>query len=445
MLTIELNMYHAVALGAFLFWMGGIITDKVRLLNRYCIPAPLVGGLCFSILNCILYSAGIASITFDGTLQTVFMILFFTTVGFTVSIPALLKGGKAVMLCLIVSIVMIPLQNFLGGGVMEVFGCDPLLGGGGVDGCIHRAAGPELLAECETLHGCETGSAKITKGYRLPCKYVIHAVGPRWYDGRHGERERLISCYQTSLMLAKEYGCESVAFPLISSGIFGYPKDQALKVAIDTISSFLLENEMTVYIVIFDRKAYQISGKLFADIAAYIDDRYVDEHTDSRSERLRRMSAFRMEEPMPCESSVCDEAIEKLTSPMAVSSEKAATLDDALEQIDESFSEMLLRKIDECGMTDAQCYKKANIDRKLFSKIRSDKSYKPSKPTVIAFAIALELPLLEIKDMLMKAGFALSHSNKFDIIVEYFVERGNYNVFEINEALFAFDQSLMGA
>ena len=229
---------------------------------------------------------------------------------------------------------------------------ESLLGGGGVDGCIHRAAGPELLAECETLHGCKTGSAKITKGYKLPCKYVIHAVGPRWYDGRHGERERLISCYRTSLMLAKEYGCESVAFPLISSGIFGYPKDQALKVAIDTISSFLLENEMTVYIVIFDRKAYQISGKLFADIAAYIDDRYVDEHTDSHSERLRRMSAFRMEEPMPCESSVCDEdAIEQLIPPVSVAAapKKAATLDDALEQIDESFSEMLLRKIDERG------------------------------------------------------------------------------------------------
>ena len=144
MLTIELNMYHAVALGAFLFWMGGIITDKVRLLNRYCIPAPLVGGLCFSILNCILYSAGIASITFDGTLQTVFMILFFTTVGFTVSIPALLKGGKAVMLCLIVSIVMIPLQNFLGGGVMEVFGCDPLLGIG--CGSIALIGGPGTAA-----------------------------------------------------------------------------------------------------------------------------------------------------------------------------------------------------------------------------------------------------------------------------------------------------------
>ena len=276
---------------------------------------------------------------------------------------------------------------------------ESLLGGGGVDGCIHRAAGPELLAECETLHGCKTGSAKITKGYKLPCKYVIHAVGPRWHDGRHGERELLLSCYQTSLMLAKEYGCESVAFPLISSGIFGYPKDQALKVAIDTISSFLLENEMTVYIVIFDRKAYQLSSKLFADIAAYIDDRYVDEHTDSRSERLRRMSAFRMEEPMPCESSVCDEdAIEQLIPPVSVAAapKKAATLDDALEQIDESFSEMLLRKIDERGMTDAQCYKKANIDRKLFSKIRSDKLYKPSKPTAIASARILQARVCRI-------------------------------------------------
>ncbi len=325
-----------------------------------------------------------------------------------------------------------------------------LLGGGGVDGCIHRAAGPELLAECKTLGGCKTGSAKITGAGKLPCKYVIHAVGPRWMDGKHGERDQLISCYRTSLALAKDKECETVAFPLISSGIYGYPKDQALRIAIDTISEFLLENDMTVYIVIFDKKAYQISEKLFTDIAEYIDDNYVDEHTDDYSERLRRMKAFRDEKPI-FDATVCEEADKALgkmmlpTAPMAVPSAKAKSLDDALGQIDESFSEMLLRKIDESSMTDAECYKKANIDRKLFSKIRSDKLYKPSKPTAIAFAIALELSLDETKDMLMKAGFALSHSNKFDIIIEYFIENENYNVFEINEALFAFDQSLLGA
>ena len=305
-----------------------------------------------------------------------------------------------------------------------------LLGGGGVDGCIHRAAGPKLLKECITLHGCMTGSAKATRGYDLPCKYVIHAVGPRWKDGMHGEREQLISCYKTSLALAKERGCASVAFPLISSGIYGYPKDQALRVAVDTISEFLLENDMTVYIVVFDKNAYQIGNKLFADIAAYIDDKYVDAHTDDAAERLRRLSVPELSESV---------------FSMPKMATMPATLDEALGQMDESFSEMLLRKIDERGMTDAQCYKKANIDRKLFSKIRADRLYKPSKPTAIAFCIALELTLDEMREMLMKAGFALSHSNKFDIIVEYFVERGNYNVFEINEALFAFDQSLIGA
>ena len=315
---------------------------------------------------------------------------------------------------------------------------ESLLGGGGVDGAIHYVAGPELLAECKTLGGCKTGKAKITGAYNLPAKYVIHTVGPIYEDGKHNEKALLESCYRESLALAKEYNCETVAFPLISSGIYGYPKDQALKVAIDVISDFLLKNEMKVYIVIFDKAAYKISEKLFSDIAEYIDDNYVDEHTDYRRERSRMN--------YPCQSVMIGSAQPEyldLCECKAMSAED--DLDAKLKQIDESFSQMLLRKIDEKGMTDAECYKKANIDRKLFSKIRSDVQYKPSKPTAIAFAISLELSLHETEDMLKKAGFALSRSNKFDIIIEYFISKGNYNIFEINEALFAFDQSLLGA
>ena len=316
---------------------------------------------------------------------------------------------------------------------------ESLLGGGGVDGAIHHAAGAGLLAECRTLGGCKTGKAKITGGYNLPAKHVIHTVGPIYEDGKHGEKALLESCYRESLVLAKEHSCETVAFPLISSGVYGYPKDQALKVAIDVISDFLLENEMTVYIVIFDKAAYKISEKLFSDIAEYIDDNYVDEHTDYRRESIR------MNAPMvPCaKRKKADIDFLDICDCKAMVAED--DLDAKLRQIDESFSQMLLRKIDEKGMTDAECYKKANIDRKLFSKIRSDVHYKPSKPTALAFAISLELSLAETEDMLRKAGFALSHSNKFDIIIEYFISKGNYNIFEINEALFAFDQSLLGA
>ncbi len=311
---------------------------------------------------------------------------------------------------------------------------ESLLGGGGVDGAIHSAAGKGLLEECKTLGGCKTGKAKITGGYNLPAKYVIHTVGPVYNDGKHGEKALLESCYRESLALAKEYKCETLAFPLISSGVYGYPKDRALKVAVDVIGEFLLENDMTVYIVIFDKASYKISEKLFSDIAEYIDDNYVDNSTDYARESMRI--------DMPAQTSV-GFFESNLCECKAVATPH--DLDDKLKQIDESFSQMLLRKIDEKGMTDAQAYKKANIDRKLFSKIRSDIYYKPSKPTVIAFAISLELTLPETEDMLKKAGFALSHSNKFDIIIEYFISRGNYNIFEINEVLFAFDQSLLGA
>ena len=304
-----------------------------------------------------------------------------------------------------------------------------LLGGGGVDGCIHRAAGPELLQECRTLGGCMTGEAKITKAYRLPSQYVIHTVGPVWRGGCYGEREQLASCYRTSLALAKEHGCETVAFPLISSGVFGYPKDQALRVAVDTISEFLAENDMTVYIVIFDRAAYQIGNKLFADIAAYIDDHYVDAHTDSRRERMRRMGVVENRMLTSYED-----------APMAVGG-----LDEALAHLDTGFSETLLKLIDRSGKKDAEVYKKANVDRKLFSKIRNNPDYKPSKPTAVAFAIALELSLPETRDLIARAGYALSPSSKFDVIIEYFIMQRDYDIFKINEALFAFDQSLLGA
>ena len=325
-----------------------------------------------------------------------------------------------------------------------------LKGGGGVDGCIHRAAGRELLKECKTLGGCATGDAKITGGYKLPCKYVIHTVGPIWYGGNANEKALLESCYRRSLALAKAHNCETVAFPLISAGVYGYPKDKALKVAVDVISEFLLnsDDEMTVYIVIFDKKSFTIGEKLFSDIKEFIDDNYAEEHSDRESFYSRRLGAMKLCDREALESRVpefysCDE--DSSVSEIPYPSTSNDSLDDRLKVLDESFSEMLLRKIDEKGMTDAQCYKKANIDRKLFSKIRSNPLYRPGKTTAVAFAIALELSLKETEELLKKAGFALSHSNKFDIIIEFFIQKGNYNIYEINEALFAFDQCLLGA
>ena len=298
-----------------------------------------------------------------------------------------------------------------------------LLGGGGVDGAIHRAAGNELLNECRKLGGCRTGEAKITGAYKLPCKYVIHTVGPVWQGGNYHEKELLSSCYRNSLQLAKAYECESVAFPLISSGVYGYPKEQALQVAINEICKFLAD-DMLVYIVVFDKDGFRVSKKLVRDIAEYIDEHYVETHySENRSRGLSRL--LRQPETYPMQTA-------------------ALNLADVVNQLDESFSQMLLRKIDEKGLTDSQCYKKANVDRKLFSKIRNNVNYKPKKTTAIAFAVALELSLDETKEMLQKAGYALSHSNKFDVIIEYFIQKGEYDIFTVNEALFEFDQVLLG-
>lgn len=316
-----------------------------------------------------------------------------------------------------------------------------LMPGGGVCGAIHKAAGPQLAAECSLLGGCDTGAAKATFGYDLPAKYVIHTVGPVWHGGEYGEREALSSCYKESLALAKEKGCETIAFPLISSGIFGYPKKEALRVAMDAISSFLMDNEMMVYLAVFDKDALSVSKALFANIEEYIDEHYVDEAKllDSYSRRLQEeeLICFEKGAYAPAAASI-GAAYQSDAAP------SDGDLDDWLDAIDESFSEMVLRKIEEKGMTNAECYKKANIDKKHFSKIKSNPNYKPKKNNALALAVALELSLDETKELLMKAGLALSHSNRFDIIVEYFIVHKQYDIYEINEALFSYDQPLLG-
>lgn len=332
-----------------------------------------------------------------------------------------------------------------------------LLGGGGVDGAIHRAAGRGLLEECRTLGGCDTGDAKLTLGYDMPCKYIIHTVGPVWRGGSFGEEALLTSCYKKSLAIAFDKGCESIAFPLISSGVYGYPKDKALKVAVDAVKGFLKEHDMLVYIVLFGNGALRLSDRLYDGLSSYISKRYISPDTAPAAAMAaptggnsgsflgglfaRGKTAAKKEAPAAdiklTVAAPCEEAAE-------VCDEQADTLDERLKYLDESFSQMLLRLIDERGMTDAQCYRKANIDRKLFSKIRSDISYHPKKPTAVAFALALELPIEQARELIAKAGYSLTRSNKFDIIIEYFISNGNYDVFEINEALFAFDQALIG-
>ena len=344
-----------------------------------------------------------------------------------------------------------------------------LLGGGGVDGAIHRAAGPELKEECRTLGGCETGDARITGAYALPCRYVIHTVGPVWYGGNHNEEKLLYSCYIRSLELAVKNGCGSVAFPLISSGAFGYPRDKAFGVAIKAVSDFLNEYSIDVYLTVIGDAGSVIGREIYAEISSFIarnqekkefsgfgaavfpavnkkaaiferkKPHSVNHSADSfesekEPEKIKRKLSGRSS--WDKKDSAADEEQALYTSPID-------GLDEKYLQLDESFSQMLLRIIDEKGMKDSECYKKANVDRKLFSKIRSDPAYRPSKITAIAFAIALELSLDETKDLLMKAGFALSHSSKFDLIIEFFITRGNYDIFEINEALFAFDQATL--
>ncbi|MED4454969.1 macro domain-containing protein [Metabacillus fastidiosus] len=303
--------------------------------------------------------------------------------------------------------------------------------GGGVCGAIFHAAGARELQEtCDKIGGCKVGEAVITDGFKLNAKFIIHTPGPVWQGGTKAEASLLKASYYHSLELAKQYQCESIAFPLISTGIYGYPKEEALEIAVSAISSFLLQSDMLVYLVVFDKKAFGLSKKLFTSIRQYIDEYYVEE-AESTFKRRQREKHYIMEQLQEIE--IVRKGIE------------SDSLTELLNDLDESFSELLLRLIDEKEMTDVETYKRANIDRRLFSKIRNETDYTPKKKTAIAFAIALKLNLEETSELLTAAGYALSHSSKFDVIIEFFIQQSNYNIHEINEALFAFDQPLLGA
>ena len=318
---------------------------------------------------------------------------------------------------------------------------EEMIGYSGVDLAIHTVAGEGLDAECAKLAPLGLGQAKISGAYNLPCKAVIHTSGPIWRGGLLGESIILRSCYIESLKLAVKHNFSSIAFPLISSGVYGYPKDQVLKFAIQTITEFLFDHELTVYICVFDKESYTFSQKLFADIQEFIDDEYVDEHDEDFYDNYE-------DQPTDClmKMNVCADAIAApILAEEELNSAKGKSLHEYMKQMDRSFQEMLFDLIDESGMSDVECYKKANVDKRTFSKIKSNKDYKPSKQTAIAFAISLQLDMDETQELLATAGFTLSRSKPFDKIIRYFIHNKNYDIFEINEALFEFDQTLLGS
>lgn len=301
--------------------------------------------------------------------------------------------------------------------------------GDGTDRAIHCKAGERLLLARKEIGDIAIGTSKITPAFDLNARYVIHTAGPIWRDGKSSEEALLASCFKNSLRLAKEKECESIAFPLISTGSYGFPKPLALQIAVREISSFLMENEMQIYLVVFEKQSFELSEKLFKSVSSYIDANYVSDkmNLEYGTSKLRR---FDYEEMLLRESSY------EITS-------KMLNLDGMLYNLDKGFSETLLDLIDRTGKKDSEIYKKANVDRKLFSKIRNNADYRPSKTTAIAFAIALELSMDETDDLLARAGIALSQSNKFDVIVRYFIENKKYDIFELNSVLFEFDQPLI--
>ena len=309
--------------------------------------------------------------------------------------------------------------------------------GGGVCGAIFTAAGAEKMqAACDAIGGCQSGNAVMTPGFKLPASYVIHTVGPVWHGGSHGEEAILHSCYMNSMCLAVSHQLESIAFPLISSGIYGYPKDQALKVAVGAISEFLQEHDLTVILVIRDKPSLMIDRELFAEVSAFLDQGFAD------YSQMNGLAGSEMKVPRAFEERFHDLPVikEKMIPEPSFSNE----IQRILSNQEDTFSEKLVKIIDFKGLSDAETCKKANIDRRLFSKICCDKTDQLKKETAIALAIALELSLDETSDFLGAAGYSLSKSNQFDLIVNYFLRKEEYDIYTINETLFAFGQKLLG-
>ena len=313
----------------------------------------------------------------------------------------------------------------------------------GVDSAIHKKAGPDLLEARKEIGYIPPGTAAVTPAFCLDAKYVIHAATPIWVDGYQSEEALLRQTYDACLHLAVEKDCQSIAFPLLASGNHGFPKGVALQAAIGAFSRFLMEQEMQIYLVVFSKDSVSLSEKLVHSVACYIDEHYVEAYEletygDVReSSRRNRYQQRRIRE----------EPIEAMMAPCAPMPcrESALSLDDFLKTKDAGFSETLLRLIDASGHKDSTVYKKAHVSKQHFSKIRNNPNHKPTKETAIAFALALELDVAQTNDLIGRAGYTLSNSSKFDLIIRYFIEQKKFNIVEINLALYEFDQTLLGS
>lgn len=322
----------------------------------------------------------------------------------------------------------------------------------GTDLAIYQAAGAdELLAERKKVGCIERGDIAVTGAYALNAKYIIHTVGPVWVDGKHEEFETLESCYAKSLQKALELGCDSIAFPLISTGVYGFPKDKALQIAVSVFSRFLLENEMQIVLVVFDKKSFQLFGQLVGEIDSFIDANYIRQKR--RSEYSRRpFNRSRIESDITYDSEVYEECsryteeeeneTELLMSvPMP---EKAMSLEEELENVGMSFHDKLFELIGKSGMDNKDVWKRANLDRKHFSKIQCDEKYHPKKKTVMALCIALELDLEQAKDLLARADWAFSPSSKVDLIVQKAIIDKQYDIYQLNLLLFQYTNEILG-